>query len=340
MRGVRSRFGFLAMAAALLSACGEPRDRTVVVVGFRADGTVEPGRVMTSADGGEHWGLPQPLGDGEWITEIAAHGDRFLAIGFDGAVHQSDPGGVVWTRQPLHDAWLDAVHFPAGAPGVGFVSGVNATFGTKDGGESWARLPDPPNVYFEDFAFADAERGVGVAGFLVPEEGMAWATTNAGLVWRRTLLTDRGLRAVARVPGTDEVWAAGDRGAVFVSTNGGASFADVSGPARLGPVPDFTDLDFTEDGWGWLAGSHGAMRAYRGRDLPALHRWTGGSAGDFYLHGVLAIDRDHAVACGYRTFTDRGVVIATSDGGRTWRVTAETPGIFWYGIAGKPGTWR
>lgn len=333
MRHVTTRFALIAL---LLSGCGRGDERVIVVVGFEGTLEGEPGRVMTSVDGGKSWSLPQSVGDGEWLTEVAAHGDRFLAIGFDGGIYDSDPQGIRWTKRQLHDGWLEAVHFPAEAPGVGFVSGVNAAFGTRDGGETWSALTDPPDVYFEDFAFADAEHGVGVAGFLVPQGGSAWRTSNGGASWTRSLDVDRGLRAVARVPGSGEIWTAGDLGALYVSTNGGASFADVSGPARLGPTPDFTDLDFTEDGWGWLVGSYGAARSYRGRELAAAHRWTRASAGDLYLQGVLAIDRDRALACGYRNFSDRGVVVETTDGGRTWRVLAETPGIFWYSIAGIP----
>ena len=133
-----------------------------------------------------------------------------------------------------------------------------------------------------------------------------------------------------------EMWAAGDAGMVLASIDGGLTWRDRSGPTRVELPSDLTDLDFTADGEGWLVGTRGAARAYRGPDVSENQRWTNGSAGDFVLQGVFAVSRDEAYACGYRSFSDRGVVLRTRDGGRNWRVLAETPGIFWYSIAGRP----
>ena len=335
---MRLRLPTLVLLAALLGACAGGDDGPpIVVVGFFADPSVTtPGRVMVSRNR-RTFAEPQPLGEnGEWLTEVAAHGDRFTAIGIEGGVYDSDETGTRWTRRQIHQAWLDAVHFPAGAPGVGFLSGADALWTTQDGGQSW--LPArPPGFYFEDLAFESADGGVAVEGYLIPPLGKVWRTDDGGRGWAKVAEIPRGLRGVAGPDdGSGELWAVGDEGAVLASQDGGATWTDLSGPGRLEAVPDFTDVDFAGPDAGWMVGTRGAARAYRGRALPPERRWTHGIAGDFVLQGVHAVSRDEAWACGYRSGTDRGVVLHTIDGGRTWDRVVETPGIFWYSIAGYP----
>jgi len=322
----------------LTAGCGGGSDRTVVVVGFRAEpGLAVPGQVMVSDDG-ETFGLPEPIGDGEWLTEVALAGDRFLAIGLSGGLWESDGRAADWTGRHLHDTWLDAISAPRGAPGVLFAAGLGAFWRSDDGGETFAEH-EPPGLYFEDFAFVDAAVGAGVEGTLAPAGGTIWWTPDGGETWSARVAAPRALRAIAIAgdgEGGSEMWAAGDGGTVVVSTNAGLGWRDHSGPTRVEPPSDLTDIDFASDGAGWLVGTRGAARAYRGRELPEEQRWTNGSAGDYVLQGVFAVSRDEAYATGYRSFSDRGVVLRTRDGGGSWRVLAETPGIFWYSIAGRP----
>lgn len=308
----------------------------MVVVGFRAEpGLAVPGQVMVS-DGGETFGLPEPAGGGEWLTEVTAAGDRFLAIGLGGGLWESDASVTGWTGRALHDSWLDAIAAPRAAPGVLLSAGLGAFWRSEDGGGTWVQR-ESPGLYFEDFAFLDAGVGVGVEGTIVPAGGTVWWTPDGGERWSAVAAAGHALRTVAVADlEAREIWAAGDGGTVLVTTNGGLSWRDRSGPGRAFESPsDLTDLDFTEDGEGWLVGTGGAARAYRGREYPEAQRWTNGDAGSFVLQGVFAVSRDEAYACGYRSFTDRGVVLRTRDGGRHWRVLAETPGIFWYSIAGR-----
>lgn len=305
----------------------------MVVVGFRAEaGLAVPGQAMVS-HGGEAFSLPESVGDGEWLTEVTFAGDRFLAIGLSGGLWESDARGTNWNGRALHDTWLDAIAAPRAAPGILFAAGLGAFWRSDDGGETFAKH-SAPGLYFEDFAFADASVGAGVEGTLAPAAGTVWWTPDGGEHWSARVAAPTALRTIA-LAGGGEMWAAGDAGTVVVSTNNGLAWRDRSGPTRVEPPSDLTDLDFTPEGEGWLVGTRGAARAYRGREFPESQRWTNGTAGDFVLQGVFAVSREEAYACGYRSYSDRGVVLRTRDGGRSWHVLAETPGIFWYSIAGR-----
>lgn len=324
---------WLVLLPLLALGCGGTPDRPLVVVGFSADpAETTPGRVMVAGDG-VRFSEPIAVGEpGDWLVEVAAHGAHFSAIGLGGGLYESDVEGARWTRRALHDRWLDAIHYPAHLPGMGWLSGVDAVWDTADGGRTFG-IRHPPGVFFEALSFRTAEEGVAVEGAIHPASGAIWRTEDGGRGWTPVATANVGIRDVARPdPEGAELWAVGDAGLVVVSTDGGLSWADVSGPRPLGPVPDLYDVDFAERDGGWIVGSTGVARAWRGADLPAAHRWTGGRAGDFVLQGVHAESRDEAWACGYRSFTDRGVVLHTRDGGRTWRMVAETPGIFWYAI--------
>lgn len=332
MRCVRSERACL-LAVFLATGCASSDAPTIVVVGFRGEpGLDEPGRVMVSDDG-ETFSLPDPVGGGEWLTEVARAGDRFFAIGLSGGLWESDSSGRRWEGRALHDTWLDAVHAPDAVPGVVFTAGLGAHWRSDDGGATWLERP-VPGLYFEDFAFLDGATGVGVEGTIVPAAGMLWRTEDGGESWVAAAATATALRTLGDAGG-GELWAAGDAGLVLSSTDGGVTWSDRSGPRRVGEAPsDFSDLDFAPDGGGWLVGTGGAARMHRGSEHPLEHRWTGGRAGDFVLQGVHAVSRDEAWVCGYVTYTNHGVVLRTRDGGRHWRVMAESPGVFWYSIAG------
>lgn len=308
----------------------------MVVVGFRAEpGLERPGQIMVSGDG-ETFSLPEPVAD-EWLTEVTSAGDRFLAIGLSGGLWESDATGTRWESRALHSGWLDAISAPDAVPGLLLASGLGSYWKSIDAGGTWSRA-ETPGLYFEDFAFLDGVTGVGVEGTLVPASGTIWWTPDGGTSWSARVTARSAVRTVA-IAETDarEIWAAGDGGVVMVTTDGGLSWRDQSGPMRWDEgAADLTDLDFAGDGEGWLVGTRGEARSYRGRDLAEPLRWTNGDAGGSYvLQGVFAISREEAYVTGYRSFTDRGVVLRTKDGGRTWRVLAETPGVFWYSIAGR-----
>ena len=334
MRHVRLSPPLFAVASVLALACSAPAPRPVVVVGFSADPAVAvPGRVMTSADG-ETWESPRSIGEGgEWLIEITPRGDGYAAIGLKGGVYLSDGSGAAWTREAVHVSWLDALKFVPSDPSIAYLAGAGAWWRSTDAGATWSQQI-PPGYYFEDFAFKDGRRGVGVEGSLEPSRGVVWLTTDGGTAWTGVAETGAGLRAVAAAGDAGaELWAAGDAGTLIVSTDGGARWSDLPW-LSLTETPDYTAFDFPTPHAGFLVGSHGVVRAYRAAG-PVASRWTIVRTGPFVLQGVFARDAQNAWACGYRTYTDRGVILRTRDGGASWRVEVETPGVFWYGVAGR-----
>src|SRR3954469_8839841 len=148
MRQVRSLF---LLSAAFCLACNAAAPHGVVVVGFSADpDDAVPGRVMISADG-ESFSAPSAIGEQrEWLTEITRHGDGYAAIGLQGGVYLGDANGAGWSRNKVHDSWLDAIRFLPGLPDVGFLAGAGAWWHSADAGATWIR-ETPPGFYFEDF---------------------------------------------------------------------------------------------------------------------------------------------------------------------------------------------
>ncbi|HVO30482.1 MAG TPA: hypothetical protein VMV18_07090 [bacterium] len=322
---------FVLMFAA---ACASPDARPVVVVGFSSDPQATlSGLVMTSPDGTD-FGAPVGVGEHEWLISVTPRGSGYQAIGLSGGLYDGDDGGAHWTRRPLHDSWLSALRYVEAAPSIGLASGADYWWKSTDGGQSWVGRR-PPGYYFEDFSFSDPDHGVGVEAYLVPARGVAWRTTNGGATWSDSLEAARGLRVVARPdPTGPEIWAAGDDGMVVASTNGAASWFWVGTPIDY-RFPDYTGIDFASPSEGYMVGSDGVVRAWKGDAPPPRDRWSYAHAGNYVLQGVFARGGGEAFACGYVTHTDTGVVLRTVDGGAHWAEVARTPHVFWYGIAGR-----
>ncbi len=160
-------------------------------------------------------------------------------------------------------------------------------------------------------------------GWMVGELGRIIKTTDGGKTWvRQDAGTKRPFLAMSCLdPKT--AWIAGKEGIVYATTDGGDSWKQLEtgsqrhvfsiefpNAQRGHAVGDFGTMVHTEDGGKtWTT-----MRVPESVALPESALDTGVEPGDVNLYGMSYGDADHVWVVG-----EFGIVIASSDGGRTWQ---------------------
>jgi photosystem II stability/assembly factor-like uncharacterized protein len=300
--------------------------------------------IFATADGASTWAV---LDTGRWPTLVddPLNGGKLylrrqrlqgfimtgsgvlLAIGERGELRRSADSGRTWTM-------LNAGFTPTFLTSAAFTSrwtgwvagGIGEIHRTTDAGASWSRQTTSNNETIRDFVAVDSLT--------------AWASTLAGV--HRT--TDGGATwQYAAVPGfpldtadlgdglknyyginavhfIDRLhgWCAGNRGAVYATSDGGAAWT------RLGTPPDYPkmlkDIWFADAEHGWTVGAlDGGLFATTDGGL----HWTRQNPGDVADSGSSGLPPYNAVTFidnRKGTFVgDRGRAFSTTDGGATWR---------------------
>lgn len=263
---------------------------------------------------------------------------------------------AAWERQRTGTfAWLHAVFFVDERRGWA-AGGKGALLSTSDGGATWEARTRPTEDAVRDIFFHDAE-----TGWLLCERSMfqpmekdesvsyLLKTTDGGRAWTRVEVTrgaDVDLKlAGLRFAGREQGWVFGEMGSLFVTGNGGETWARQRVPTRhvlLG-------ASFFDERTGWLSGG----------GLTVLKTTDGGAswhAGTVFVPASGAETRRQSepkqVEPGEETRQEEasarrlsrrlnavcfvgpeagwavgagGVIIATLDGGRTWR--PQTSGV-------------
>lgn len=195
---------------------------------------------------------------------VTRAGDRLVAVGERGTVLLSDDHGRAWrqaTRVPVSVALTDA-HFPT--PQLGWAVGHSGVvLHTTDGGETWERqldgtraaqmllddaqradgggadvarrvreaesfVADGPDKPFLGVHFSDAARG-----WIVGAYGLALGTTDGGKSWHSLMgriPNPRGKHLYEVRGDADVLLVSGEQGALFRSSDGGASFSELRTP--------------------------------------------------------------------------------------------------------------
>jgi len=257
---------------------------------------------------------------------------------------------AAWQRQRTGTfAWLHSVFFVDERRGWA-VGSKGALLSTADGGETWEVRRPPTEDALRDVFFTDAQTGWVVCerSMFMPmekDESVSYLlkTADGGANWARVEVTRgpdvdiklAGLRFADREHG----WVFGEMGALFVTRDGGATWTRQRTPTRhllLGAAfrdaqtgwvsgGGMTLLRTADGGSTWRAGlvflpaDAGPPREKAGGEAEAPGVQTpgrGGVAGrpGQRLNAVCfkGAERGWAVGSG-------GVILATADGGATWR---------------------
>jgi photosystem II stability/assembly factor-like uncharacterized protein len=226
----------------------------------------------------------------------------------------------VWRRRPSGTtAELASVTF-VGVDGWA-VGDRGAVVSTTDGGARWVARTSGYPGYLSDVAFADAEHGW--ATDENPPHGAAvLASTDGGVSWRIQATSNYRLTAIAAVDAS-HAWAVGldgNRGRILATSDG-----ETWHEQKVGRCGFLHDVSFVDLEHGWAVGEGGTIVATTDGGATWTAQYSHGKA---TLSSVCFSDAMHGVAAGTLEATrvpgalapTRAVVLATSDGGATWRV--------------------
>jgi photosystem II stability/assembly factor-like uncharacterized protein len=285
----------------LTGATGVPRsiscadaNACVIVAGQTPDG---PGQLLTwTADGGQ---TGATLAPGPALNDLAfSSATRVVAVGDGGATLASDDAGRGFARvggalpgEPAGLAW-------AGGATVFAFPRNGALARSTDAGLNWQALGAPPLGRTIDVSFATDS-----IGYMLTAGGALQRTDDGGVSWGVLGGQASGGRALLAT-GADSLLVA-TPGGLLRSTDAGATFARAAGASR--PLRGFDRAGRTLIAYGprWLLASADGGARWR-----ALGRPPGGfiRSADFV-----------SAAVGYVVRHD-GEVVATNNGGRSWRL--------------------
>ena len=160
-----------------------------VYAGMTAAGTVDPGGVLASEDGGLTWtrrnrglaALDAPVFAASPFTR------GILWIENPYGLFRSRNGGTAWRRSPLTDmasGSLGEVALPALAPSTAYVLTGSGLWRTTDGGDLWMRVFNPASgaPWPVQYLWADPVDPDGLWGSSL---GMLYQSTDGGATWKQ-----------------------------------------------------------------------------------------------------------------------------------------------------------
>ncbi len=282
------------------------------------------GTIWRTTDGGNDWTLAETPTDANLFAVSFLDENYGLAVGGrvlptshagQGVVLRTIDGGKTWgeietAAFPIlrdvkivdeENAWI------AGDSSDLYPSGL---FFSADTGIEWIRVEGNKRGGWRAALFDPVEQlGVGVT-----TEGAIQSVEGARAEQNPITLGTRRARDVAYDGSTQRAWIVGDQGLTLVS----ADFGENWGPAPGGFPNDsqnYFDLSgvVARDGFVGVVGSPGSLFFY---SEDGGNVWNAAPTGvTTPLRKVAFVDRANGWAVG-----DLGVVVATNDGGRTWRL--------------------
>lgn len=273
------------------------------------------------------WRIPEPD-----LYGVDARGSLAWAVGYWGSVLRTDDAGETWEHVPTPtDLSLFDVAFGDDAHGWA-VGAAGTVLRSEDGGRSWQEVlveiidpfdgssrPLDSTLFGVDAVSATEAWAVGDFGLVLhTRDGRSWTQVEIPEeVFADDNIPDRILNAV-HFSDRSQGWIAGEFATLLRTSDGGETWTNER--QIEGAAPDVYLFDISTNGEGWaLAGGIGGVAvgtAEGGSSWAALAVPT--TAG---LFGA-AVRGEQGILAG-----DRGVLLVTTDSGRSWR-EAERPRSF------------
>jgi photosystem II stability/assembly factor-like uncharacterized protein len=216
--------------------------------------------------------------------------------------------------------------------------GSGSIYHSADGGGTWATQSLIAGAQFESVDFADAANGW-VDGSGPGGDPLLLVTGDGGATWqdRTPAGIDGGLTDVS-LADAGHGWVGSESGSVFATEDGGATWVEHGIDATRSPVfVHRVDADS-----GWAGGSRGRIWATHDGGLTWSLQASGLTAA-FSVAQVRFADEQHGWALAYQQGREdvRSAVVATADGGTTWRRVFSSRSQLVIGISpeGPGGAW-
>lgn len=285
--------------------------------------------LASSTDGGAQWTRSTspalPLEDGS-LRQLGVAEPGMVYVPGKADLFRSMDAGATWSRLVLPAGVTEILNFAMLDGGVLFLRGLAADdtapeFVSDDRGETWRRVSE---LWMH---VPDRLRRIGTDTWLLKRIGGASRSTDGMRSW--TPMAGGG--------GTDprnaliSFWffdarrglAINQQGELLRTTNGGLAWTAQPGgsfpPYYIGPRPT---LQFASSSTGWLLSADGEL--HRSTDGGAS--WSARLNGDgVRFHAFQFLDEARGFALAYQQSLTRYVLMASSDGGRTWEWRANLP---------------
>ena len=259
------------------------------------------GLIVATADGGATWSEQHSAAEDDLLDIATTDARHAWAVGFvgnrtAGLILATADGGRTWRRRYSGSDVLSAVSFSDAVHG--WAVGSTGILATTDGGLHWRlQRAVPAGYHLSDLTFSDARHGwaVGGTGQGVVEPGFVMATRDGGAHWALQLAGTRASLSNVSFVDARRGWVAGSQGLLYRTTDGGATWI----PVPMNRAWEFGAICFSDAEHGWMV-------VHPHWDLAAV---TAGDAGAEW------------------SFERQLVLLATSDGGRTWTAVTSARGI-------------
>ncbi len=191
------------------------------------------GAIDKTTDGGVTW-QENPTDQDALYSDIDMVSDQHgWMTGFYGTIHKTTNGGGIWkVVMSTGESYLRSVDFIDSLRG--WVAGSSGRiFKTGDGGVNWAKISIGDNFWIESIIFSNPSTGW-IAGYDThAHHGFISKTTDGGESWYGQTLSDYGVTTFYDLflINDQHLWATGDNGGIFETTNGGDIYNDPSSQA-------------------------------------------------------------------------------------------------------------
>jgi photosystem II stability/assembly factor-like uncharacterized protein len=279
---------------------------------------------------------PQNPGDVSSLEAVSfSDENNGWAVGYDTIIHTTN-GGDTWFDQD------DGIYYNQGYNAVDFIDSQTGwaagslIIKTTDGGNTWTEQYDPSSYSLNAIQFLDANKGWAAGGRYDTYNSIFYRvilyTSDGGDNWT-TQLFESGYYYDPVGPFNDiyfidsnHGWVAGDIGAIFSTSDGGANWIEQDS-GLTGYYNDLYGIAFGDLNNGWAVGEDGSM-VYTN---DGGNTWSNYYLGfNDYLRSIVFTDSNNGWIAGGGYYPDHPTILHTNDGGSTWNIQDPGTGDFEY----------